>query len=287
MQLNGPPPALDRTLLRELFRFNARLGLYRFLKGMDYVRCIEFPTFAATLLQRRTESLAYLDVGSGDSVLPTFIATHSDYRVSTIDKFEWVQAQARYLRKLGKGEWLANGRFTVRQEDFVTATSLAAGTFDLITALSVVEHMDGDGDSQAVRKIFRLLKPGGRFLMSSPYNEQRAQDFFVPHAVYGAAPDARGAFFQRHYSAETLRQRIIDAAPFEVERIFYAGHYDRVNFFKRFWLVPAWLKPLKILYNWAAPFYAPHFLQLSATPPADAQPQMVTADTAFLFLRKP
>ncbi|HVO24575.1 MAG TPA: class I SAM-dependent methyltransferase [Candidatus Margulisiibacteriota bacterium] len=281
------PPTLDRALLRELFRFNARLGLYRLVKGMDYVRCIEFPTFAAELLRWRAQPLAYLDVGSGDSVLPTFVATHSAYRVTVVDKFEWVEAQARYLQRLGRSSSLSDGRFTIRQEDFVTATSLPPSTFDLITALSVVEHMDGDGDTQAVRKIFALLKPGGRFLMSSPYNDRHAQDFFVPYAVYGARPDGRGAFFQRHYSAETLRQRIIEAAPFEVERIFYAGHYERLNFFKRFWLVPGWLKPLKLFYNWAAPFYAPHFLQLSATPPADPQPQMVTADTAFVFLRKP
>lgn len=283
----SPAPTLDRTVLRALFRFNARLGLYRLVKGMDYVRCIEFPTFTAELLRRRSEPLTYLDIGSGDSVLPAFIATQSSYAVTVIDKFDWVHAQAAYLRRLGKTEWLTSGRFSLRQEDFLTATSLADGTFDLISALSVLEHMDGDGDTQAVRKIFALLKPGGRFLMSSPFNDQHAQDFFVPYAVYGAPPDGRGAFFQRHYSAETLRARIIAAAPFDVERIFYAGHYARLNFFKRFWLVPAPLKPLKVLYNWAAPFYAPHFLQLSTTPPADPHPQMVTADTAFLFLRKP
>jgi SAM-dependent methyltransferase len=281
------PPTLDRALLRALFRFNARLGLYRLVKGMDYVRCIEFPTFAAELLRCRSEPLAYLDVGSGDSVLPSFVATRSAYRVTVVDKFEWVQIQGRYLRTLDKADWLTDGRFTIRQEDFVTATALRDGSFDLITALSVLEHMDGDGDTQAVRKIFALLKPGGRFFMSSPYNDQQAQDFFVPYPVYGAQPDGRGAFFQRHYSAVTLRQRLLEAAPFEVERLFYAGHYERVNFFKRFWLVPAWLKPLKVFYNWAAPFYAPHFLRLSATPPADPQPQMVTADTAFVFLRRP
>jgi SAM-dependent methyltransferase len=280
------PPTLDRALLRELFRFNARLGLYRRMKGMDYVRCIELPTLATELLRRRAEPLAYLDVGSGDSVLPAFIATHSAYRVTVVDKFEWVQAQVRYLQRLGQSDRLSDGRFAVRQEDFVADTALPPGSFDLISALSVVEHMDGDGDAQAVRKIFALLKPGGRFLMSSPYNHQHAQDFFVPHGVYGAQPGGHGAFFQRHYSADTLRQRIIDAAPFTVERIFYAGHYDRTNVFKRFWLVPAWLKPLKLFYNWAAPFYAPRFLRLSDTPPADPQPRMVTADTVFVFMRK-
>ncbi len=281
------PPTLDRTVLRALFRFNARLGFYRFFKGIDYVRCIEFPTVAAEVLRRRAEPLAYLDVGSGDALLPAFIATHSAYRITVIDKFEWVQAQERYLRTLGKADWLADGRFTIRHEDFVTTAALPDGTFDLITALSVLEHIDGAGDAATVRKIFRLLKPGGRFLMSSPYNHQHPQDFFVPHAVYGTPPDARGAFFQRHYSAETLQQRVLDAAPFEVERIFYAGHYERLNFFKHFWLVPAWLTPLKIFYNWAAPLYAPCFLRLSATPPADPQPRMVTADTVFVFLRKP
>ena len=281
------PPSFDRRLLRELFRFNARLGPYRILKGIDYLRCVELPTLAAVLLERRTEPLAYLDVGSGDSILPTFIATHSAYHVTAIDRFTWVRAQARYLRTLRKAEWLADGRFAIREEDFVRATSLPDRTFDLVTAVSVVEHMDGDGDSEAVRKIFRLLKPGGRFLMSSPYNDRRAQDFFGPHAAYSAEPDARGIFFQRHYSAETLRHRLLEAAPFEIERVFYAGHYNRVNLFKRVWLVPRWLTPLKVFYNWGAAFYAPYFLQLSATPPADPKPSVVTADTVFVFFRKP
>ncbi len=281
------PPSLDRALLLDLFRLNASLGLYPLLKGIDYVRSIELPTIAAELLRSSPNSMAYLDVGAGASILPVFVAARSQFTVTAIDKFDWVHTQLRYLRKLGKQEWLASGRFAIHQRDFLKPDTLSEESFDLVTAVSVLEHMNGDGDSDAVAKIFRLLRPGGRLLLSSPYNHARPADYVVRRAVYGEEPGTRGAFFQRHYSAETLQNRLLNAAPFLVEKVFYAGHYHRPNVFKMFYLLPMPLKPVKVLYNWAAPLYAPHFLRLSDVPPSDPRPRMITADTVFVFLRKP
>ena len=223
--------SLDYELLHELFRYNAYLGFYRFFKGIDYVRTIELPIFTAELLRLRAQNLNYLDVGSGDSILPTFIASHSDFIVTVVDKFRWVQRQKKYLKRLRKQEWLSNGRFNILEEDFRKA-SFPNASFDLVTAVSVVEHIEEDGDSEAIAKIYRLLKPGGRFLMSSPYNHDKPDDYYMKRSVYGQTPQNGEFFFQRQYGSETLKKRIIDAAPFVVEKQFYAGHYDHFNFAK-------------------------------------------------------
>lgn len=281
------PPSLDRDLLFELFRFNASLGLYRFFKGIDYTRTVEFPVIAAEVLRRRSEPLMYLDVGSGNSILPIFIVTRTQFHAVAIDKFEWVRAQTRYLKRLAKQALPAKERFLVLQQDFLSPLPFKESSFDIVTAVSVLEHIGGEGDSRAMQKVYRLLKPGGRFLMSTPYNHTRPTEWYVKRSVYGQKPDAQGAFFQRHYSMATFQQRILDAAPFVVERMFYTGRYQRPRIASRLYGLPMPFKLIKVFYNWAAPFYAPHFLQLSAEPPSNPKPTMTTSDTVFVFLRKP
>lgn len=279
-------PLYNYILLKDLFFHNASLGLYRFFKGIDYLRGMELPVFADELLGSRKQPLNYLDVGSGDSVFPSFIANCSNFFVTVIDKFHWVQKQKQYLKRLEKQGWLVNGRFNILEQDFLKA-DLPDASFDVITSISVLEHIEGEGDTEAVAKIYRLLKPGGRFLMSSPYNHDKPADYYMKGSVYGEDPRDGAAFFQRHYSSETLKKRIIDGAPFTVEKMFYTGHYHRFNFAKHLYVLPMPFKLLKIFYNWASPFYAPRFMQLSSVPPSDPKPEMVTMDTVFLFLKKP
>jgi len=278
---------LDQAVLRDMFWFNASLGAYRCVKGIDYVRTVEFPVAAACLMRQLERGGNYLDVGSGDSLLPTYIAARTPARVTALDKFQWVTAQFRYLKRLKRTGWLDGGRFAVIQEDFLRCERFEPASFDAISAVSVLEHIEGDGDSRAVAKAFDLLRPGGLFFVSCPYDHDRAQDFRVDGDVYGEHAGAQGAFFQRHYSAETFSERILGAAPFDLESCFYAGHYDGFNFAKRFYTLNWPWKAFKVFYNWAAPFYAPRFLKVSEVPPSDPHPQMLTADTVFAVLRKP
>lgn len=67
--------------------------------------------------------------------------------------------------------------------------------FDKVYAISVLEHIEGDGDSVAMREIARVLKPGGLCCLT------------VPAA--------------RHYSEETIREEIYYKKPIEGKPIFY------------------------------------------------------------------
>lgn len=279
-------PLFDYKLRDDLFRYNASLGLYRFFKGIDYIRVMELPIFASAMLSYRSQKLRYLDIGTGESIFPSFIADQTNFLVTVIDKFTWVRKQKDYLKRIGKHAWLKDGRFSIIEHDFLSA-DLPESSFDIITAISVLEHIDGNGDTKAMEKIFRLLKPGGLFLMSSPYNHDKPDDYYVKSSVYGDKSQNGQTFFQRHYGAETLVRRIINVTPFVVENLFFAGHYQRFNFAKYLYVLPMPIKLIKVFYNWAASFYTPHFMQFSNQPPSDANPDMVTMDTVFLFFRKP
>jgi SAM-dependent methyltransferase len=86
------------------------------------------------------------------------------------------------------------------------------GSFDLVTALDVVEHLDDD--TAGLREMRRVLRTGGRALL------------FVPAFMFlwGVQDDV--SHHRRRYTLAGLR-RVLGAAGFEVERATYAN----VSFF--------------------------------------------------------
>lgn len=81
-------------------------------------------------------------------------------------------------------------------------------TFDLVTALDVVEHLDDD--LAGLREMRRVLRPGGRVLL------------FVPTFMFlwGLQDDV--SHHRRRYRLPELR-RVLEQAGFEIERTTYAN----------------------------------------------------------------
>jgi SAM-dependent methyltransferase len=84
----------------------------------------------------------------------------------------------------------------------------ADGSFDLVTALDVVEHFDDD--VAGLREMRRVLQPNGRLLL------------FVPTFMFlwGVQDDV--SHHRRRYRLSELR-RAVEKAGFEVERMTYAN----------------------------------------------------------------
>jgi SAM-dependent methyltransferase len=82
------------------------------------------------------------------------------------------------------------------------------GTFDLVTAFDVVEHMDDD--LAGLREMRRVLRPGGRVLL------------FVPAFMFlwGVQDDVSN--HRRRYRMPELT-RVLEQAGFEIERTTYAN----------------------------------------------------------------
>ncbi len=71
--------------------------------------------------------------------------------------------------------------------DDMTASSFKTASFDCVVAVEVLEHVKKDADF--VREVHRVLKPNGRFLMTTPNGD----------AVANTNPD-----HQRHYTRDNL-----------------------------------------------------------------------------------
>jgi len=86
----------------------------------------------------------------------------------------------------------------------------AAGTYDVVYAMSVLEHVEGDGgDSAAVGEMIRVLKPGGLLMFSVPFGRVFREQVLrgVIHSV--ERTQRRNVFFfQRIYDRAQVENRL-------------------------------------------------------------------------------
>jgi SAM-dependent methyltransferase len=135
-----------------------------------------------------------LDVGCGTGANLLMLSEYGDAEGVDISEDALAFCRERGLEKvkLGAGEKLP-------YDD---------GTFDLVTALDVVEHMDDD--LAGLREMRRVLRPGGRVLL------------FVPTFMFlwGVQDDVSN--HRRRYRLPELRG-VLEQAGFEIERTTYAN----------------------------------------------------------------
>jgi SAM-dependent methyltransferase len=85
--------------------------------------------------------------------------------------------------------------------------SFEPDSFDLVTCMSVIEHIPEDKD--AVQKMWDFVKPGGRLLLTVPCAAE-SRDEYIDRNEYGLLqPDEDNFFFyQRFYDSQLLSDNI-------------------------------------------------------------------------------
>ena len=135
-----------------------------------------------------------LDVGCGTGANLLMLSQYGEAEGVDVSEDALAFCRERGLEKvkLGAGEELP-------YED---------GSFDLVTALDVVEHMDDD--LAGLREMRRVLRPGGRVLL------------FVPTFMFLWGLQDEVSNHRRRYRLSELR-RVLEQAGFEIERTTYAN----------------------------------------------------------------
>jgi SAM-dependent methyltransferase len=113
--------------------------------------------------------------------------------------------------------------------------------FDLVYSISVIEHIPGEGDIEALREFCRVLKTEGRLVIEVPYRRQR-EEITAPYDSKGA-PVETPQFYERHYDAGSLRERLEDVQRLNLERKVILGETMPIDP----WIASRWLpRPLRI-----------------------------------------
>jgi SAM-dependent methyltransferase len=133
-----------------------------------------------------------LDIGCGTGTMLTYLARYGDPEGIDVDDAAIEYCHARGLTRVAQAG--------------ADRLPFADGSFGLVTALDVIEHIDDD--RAALREARRVLRPGGKLLLAVP-----AYRF-----LWGRQDDIN--LHKRRYVAREVRERLI-AAGFTVVRLTY------------------------------------------------------------------
>lgn len=234
-----------RLGLRQLFAGQGGLSLleaYRLLVfPMDSVRYFEFD-----FIWRRASGIragAYLDVSSPRLLPLLLICSRPELAAMLInpDRADLPLTQT-FAQALG-----VDGRCRFSGE-LIESVPAEESSIDLITCVSVLEHIPTD--QRAIRKMWSLLRPGGRLLLTVPCAARAAAEY-TDRDKYGLlGTDERGfVFWQRYYDSNLLAERLFREIGMPTYSEIYGekvrGSYAR-NVQRKMgqgWRYPGWREP--------------------------------------------
>ena len=207
----------------QLFVHNVHLNglraiLYCF--GLSASRYIEYTSALIFLNSELKASSIILEMGCGHSILPTLLAK-SDLEVVTLDlsrdALKWQINKSRETLNKSLNPVLADGR----------SLPFKNRSISVISCISAIEHIPGNGDIQASREIGRVLEPNGLCIISFPLSTRlisyskrewtaeiphlakRFSKSFLPIIFKKFKVDRTLSYFERFYGLKDVHKRII------------------------------------------------------------------------------
>ena len=179
-----------KALLRRLGDLYVREVCRREFRAQQFAGVNERPVEYRFVFEQLTQAFprSVLDVGTGRTALPQLMRA-CGFLVTAIDNIRDYWARG-----------MVNRHYHVLDQD-ILAPGLE-GPFDFITCVSTLEHIKDH--RRAVRNMLALLRPGGRLVLTFPYNERRYVDnvYALPGSIgAGKHPFVTQAFSRREVEA--------------------------------------------------------------------------------------
>jgi SAM-dependent methyltransferase len=170
---------------------------------VSYWRAAEF-AFAGRQLNN-PPGARVLDLGSPKD-FAVFLALRRDYAVTAVDILpDAVAISERFARALRRSG--PTPGYVLSEICDGRKLPYSDNAFDAVYSISVLEHIPDNGDSLAIAELVRVTKPGGRIVVTVPYDLQY-RETFVDGPVYERDGNGR-TFFERHYDETTLATRLL------------------------------------------------------------------------------
>lgn len=244
-----------KDVMQELSEFNFNLSILHKIIGVDFWRCFEY-----SLAYQKTnprEGMNVLDIGATSiSFFPLFVASKG-VKITVIDiDNKSVYHFKKFAKKVDKRKNLETLVCDAQKMGF------SDNAFDVVYAISTIEHIPFDGDIRTVREINRVLKIGGKAIITVPYGLYKEGSW--------------GRWFQRTYDYKSIENRIIKPSKLQLENLIFCGDAKVQKFAKIIYGLP---RTIRFAFGWSHIFFAKHF---SDKDKADKN----SASLAIVVLRK-
>jgi ubiquinone/menaquinone biosynthesis C-methylase UbiE len=148
----------------------------------------------------------YLDIGSGNSVVPSLIGKLFKCKIITTDLDDNYQAvQESYKEKSG----LADDNFLFDRQN-ATRLTYPHNLFTKVSLVSTIEHIPEDGDILAMKEVARVLRNHGRIVVTVPCSPEYIEQ---PRTFYYDG-------FERRYDVSSIRSRLMQPTLTLVDQLY-------------------------------------------------------------------
>jgi SAM-dependent methyltransferase len=219
-----------------LYFYGLRLGFQSLLRAkinkellaipVSYWRAAEYKIVFNELEAERSDKI--LDIGS-PKLLSRFLAHKVGCQVYSTDVDDYFTGDYLFFQTIK--DFSTRKLHAVVQDGRRLAFS--DRQFTKIYSISVIEHIPENGDTECVREIARVLAPGGRCILTVPFAAEGGVDFreedFYWSKFSVKDPESGRVFFQRRYSENDLRRRLIEPSGLRAVKIRYIGERIMTN----------------------------------------------------------
>jgi hypothetical protein len=184
---------------------------------MDSVRYFELPFAWDAAKRRLPDGGRYLDVSSPRGLPMAILRARRGVTAELVNPDgRDLEQTALWARSAGVSDRCSLRRVRAARE------TLAAGTYDFVTCISVLEHVPEPEDEVVLAAIWAAVRRGGSLVLTVPC-AKRAFDEYVDFDEYqlGVPEDAGFVFGQRFYDERLLEQRIFSICGRPVRRALF------------------------------------------------------------------
>lgn len=180
-----------------------------FCKQKGVQSCWHYLKFFGVKKRIPPETQTLLDVGCGPG---TFLGNFMDDSIQAVG-FDISSSQISYAtNKYGK----ENLTFIAGEGDL----PFSSASFDVITCIELIEHLDNQEIEKLLKECHRVLKPGGKFIITTP--NYKSLWIFLEKLLNKLSPVSYEHQHITHFNKKSLK-RILEKNNFSVEVKSYLG----------------------------------------------------------------
>lgn len=247
--------AYSQSTLADVYRLNLKTDLGCIIRGIDFFRCLEYPL--AIQKAKLKKGCKVLDVGSGKSILPLYLA----FRGCNVTAIDIDKNSIKYQRKIAKKAGLSH-LLKIELQD-ASHLSYPNNFFDRIICISTLEHIPLNGDQKAICCLSRILANNGLLVLTLPYGNKYEETGFWN--------------FTRIYDDASIKEQLISPSGLRLEDVVYFGAN---HFFSHVWYHKLFTS-IRWGFGWASSFASSIFLKIYGSE------ERRKAEGVCLVLRKP